>query len=617
MITTIRAAISVAMLLGFYALALGIVGALGWLTVWLWQDHSGPGVAKLGYITVAVAVGIVVAFWRVLRAKPGPPLGVPLTEAQAPEVWRMVRELARTADTRPPDEIRLIPMVNAAVNEDARLLGLVGGRRRLYLGIPLLLALTVGQLRSVVGHELGHYSRRHTRLGEIAYRGRQAVLATVAQLSGRLVGWVLRQYAKVYLLVAAAVSRRQELEADQLSVRIAGRATAQSALRELPVIDTAWGFYERRYLDPGWEAGYAPVAADFFGGFAHLLTARAEELADLRAGEPPTEQSKWDTHPAIAVRIAAMERMPDAGVPADDRPASVLLGDIGAAATAVAVATVEFGGRAQLPWAEFRAVSTQAVEQRTADDVYRAAARFTGAAEAGLGEVLGIVAAGRVGEFAATLAPGVTGREAAERFAGRMSLLLRVAAVRAGVASRRESWTGQADLVGRDGGPLDLTELARLATDQATVADATARLAALGIDVAAVRVEHRVATAHGGQIIDGIANCLVDGNPFDLLVLDNGLIIIPCPKKTDGGKARLRELAGSAPVVELAAKGQFLPYEEIAQAEVVKSTPIRVRLGLRGGRTVDLREQWASDRLTRRSDDALREALARHMTQPA
>ena len=260
-------------------------------TFLLAQDRVSAGTAKLGYVTLAVAIAILLALWKVARSKPEPMPGVVVTPDHAPELWQQVRDLAGQANTRAPDEIRLIPMVNAAVSEDAKLLGLLGGKRRLYLGVPLHAGLTVSQLRSVLAHELGHYSRNHTRLGEVAYRGKHAMVATVAQLSG-IVGWLLKQYAKLYMLVTAAVSRRQELEADELSVRVAGRATAQGTLRELPVIDMAWSFYQGRYIEPGWEAGYAPRAADFFGGFGDMLRARTDELRrSAKRRRPPTSPS--------------------------------------------------------------------------------------------------------------------------------------------------------------------------------------------------------------------------------------------------------------------------------------------------------------------------------------
>ena len=73
MLTTLRAAISVLMLLGFYVLALGLVGGLGYASYWLWQDHAGAGAAKLSYVTIVVGAGVLLALWRVMRAKPGRP----------------------------------------------------------------------------------------------------------------------------------------------------------------------------------------------------------------------------------------------------------------------------------------------------------------------------------------------------------------------------------------------------------------------------------------------------------------------------------------------------------------------------------------------------------------
>jgi Zn-dependent protease with chaperone function len=617
MITTIRAALSVLMLLGFYVFALALVGAMGVATVLLWQNHSGPNVAKLGFATIVVAVALVIALVRVIRAKPTPMPGLPLSESEAPELWRTVRELAEVANTRVPDEILLIPMVNAAVTEDARMLGLVGGRRRLYVGVPLLQALTVAQLRSVLAHELGHYSRNHTRLGEVAYRGREAIVGTVGQLDGNIVGLLLKQYAKVYMLVAAAVSRRQELEADELSVRVAGRATAQATLRELPVVDAAWGFYERRFVDPGWEAGYAPTAAGFFGGFGEMLRARADELASLRASAPPTEQSRWDSHPSIAVRVIAMDAMHDVAVPVDTRAATDVIPGFDRASEAVAANTVRFERRKQLSWNELGGTTILIQEQRDADLIYRAAARLRGSGGAGLGDVLELSEAGRLGEFAAEFFSGMTRREAREKFIEPMELLLRVAAVRSGAASWRHSWTGSPTLVGRDGGPLPLDEIAVLACAQDTVGEARARLAALGVDVAAAVMVDQVATAHGGGVLGGLANVKVNDAPHDVLILDNGLILKPCPKNRDGGKNRLIQLVRSGSVAELAARNTFVPFEEIADAKVVKVVPIRVELTLRDGRRLRIFETWSGDKLSKDSDDVLHEAVKRFTASSA
>lgn len=606
MTTTLRAALSVLLLVGFYVLALGAVVGLGAATVWAFSEHAGGGAAKLGFFTIVVAVGLVVALVRVARAEKQGTGGVPLAERDAPELWATVRELAQVADTRAPDEIRLVADVNAAVSEDTRLLGLVGGTRRLFLGVPLLQGLSAAQLRSVLAHELGHYSRSHTRLGPLTYRGREAITTTVGQLQGNVVGWLLKQYAKLYVLVSAAVSRRQELEADELSVRVAGRETAQGALREIPVIDAAWGFYTSQYVGLGWEHGLAPTPRGVFGGFDELLRGRAADLADLRADDAPAEQSAWDSHPSIAARVAAMHDMPDGGAPAaDDRSATALVPGFATWAERVAVEEVAFGTRAQLPWDALVAAAMPIHDQRTADTLYRAVGRAAGRQQGDLATLLDLLAAGRLDAIARDLVPGAPAAEAREAIVGAVSSALAAAAVGSGAARWRASWTGPATLATPDGTVLDLEEVARLAVDPATTPEARSRLDALGIDVARAVQRDAQATAHGGDVVGGLANVKVDGTYHDVLVLDVGLILTPCPKRTEGGKARLVELVRSAPVADLAARHRYVPYEQIATAVIRKVTPARVDLTLHDGTTLTLHETWSGERLTKDSDEAL------------
>ncbi len=599
MLTTLRATIAVVMLLGFYVFAFAIVGGLGALTYWAFASgHGGAGAAKLGYITVAVAAGILIALWRVIRTKPEAPTGLPVSPAQAPELWATVTDLAEHLKTRRPDQILLVPDVNAAVTEEARLLGLLSGRRTMLLGVPLLQAFSVAQLRSVLAHELGHYSGSHTRLAPVAYRGRVAIIGTVENLSG-IVAWVFGLYARVYLLVEAAVSRRQELEADQASVRVAGRATAQAALREIPVIDAAWNFYFGRYVAPGWEAGYAPD--DIFGGFGELLRHRSEELAGLRAEAPPSDGSRWDSHPPIAVRIAAMDAMPevsreDAERAPASRSATVLVPYFDQACAALAASALKLGSRTVLPWDQFTAQAATAGAQGSADEIYRAVARSTGAGHADLGTVLDLAAAGQLGTVRGPLS---------ESPVDALSVLVSLAAVRSGAAAWRHSWAGPATLVRPDGAPFDAGEIARFALSPAMVAHARARLAELGVDGTKAAMVQATATAKGGDVVGGLANVKIDGAWHDVLILDNGLILVPGPKSTDNGRDRLVTIVRSAPVEELARRNRFVAYEDVTSVNVTKRVPIRAEVGLHGGRTVSLRWTWTGESLTKDDPETL------------
>ena len=70
MTTTLRAALSVLLLAGFYVVALAIVAGMGALAWWAFQSDAEAAAAKLGFFAAAVAVAIVVALWKVARARP-------------------------------------------------------------------------------------------------------------------------------------------------------------------------------------------------------------------------------------------------------------------------------------------------------------------------------------------------------------------------------------------------------------------------------------------------------------------------------------------------------------------------------------------------------------------
>ncbi|GAA4594528.1 Zn-dependent protease with chaperone function [Actinoplanes octamycinicus] len=606
--TALRAAISVVMLAGFYLLGLAQLALVGWLLYEIWTHLHGAGAAKLSWLLIAAVGAVLAGLWRAIRAKPGDPDGLLVSPEQAPELWQQVRALAAEVGTRAPDEIRLVPEVNAAVSEDTKLLGLVGGTRRLYIGMPLLQTFSVDQMRSVLAHELGHYSGSHTRLSAVAYRGRVAMHETLDRV-GRwnVFGWVFKAYGWLYQLVSSAVARRQELEADLASVRVAGVDAAVSSMRELPVVGAAWGFYMNRYIGYGWELGYAPD--DVFGGFSQLYRARADELAELREQEPDDETSRWDSHPAIGDRIAAMRAAPRTAHAVDGRPATVLLPAVEAAGLALQREVVDFGSRTVLPWADFTAASMTLVAQNRADRVFRSVARLTGAPSAGLAELFGLVQAGRLGELAAEFFPESTRREAAARFAGPMDDLIELAAVRSGQARWQHSWSAPARLVDRDGEPVDFSEIAKLAVAPETLDEARRRLAERGVQVETVTVVQTRATGQGAEVLGAMPNVKVDGAEHaDLILLSKGFVLVPAPKSTDDGDKRVAALLGAVSPAELAARYRYLPFEEISTVRIDREVPVNATLTLHDGRTVGIQERWTADKMGK-SDDLFREML--------
>ena len=322
-----RAAMAVALLLGVYVLGLSLVGVLGFAVYeGIVHGFGGILVGKGLFLIVFLVLALGRAFWAAHRLSVDDTSGLLLAPEDHPRLWDEVRAIAQTVGTRAPDEIRLAPVVNASVSEESRLLGLVGGRRVMTIGAPLMMGLTGQQLRSVLAHELGHFSHRHTALAPIAYRGQVTLGHLVGQLGHEsLTGRVFRAYGGLYLRLTLSVSRRQELEADGWSHRVAGRSASAQAMREIPALDALWMHFLEEYAFR--VEGVRPD--DLLGGFANLLVSprRQQEMAEIRRALPEGPSSPYDTHPSLSSRVAFFESLPDDGIPDDETSAVEFLED--------------------------------------------------------------------------------------------------------------------------------------------------------------------------------------------------------------------------------------------------------------------------------------------------
>ncbi len=314
----VRAVSALAALVVFpLAILLLLAGAVAVLVRLASDGHSGLPVIKLLILPLVIAVYVGV---KQIRAdRPQAPGGPELTRSEHPLLWAEVERLAAVAQTEPPHRITLVPDVNAAVVE-------VGGRREMIVGLPLLATMSVGELRSVLAHELGHFAGGDTALSARTARA-QLFLVAVADRSSGVVRPLLRGYAHLYARVSAASSRDMESAADGFSLRVAGSRTAADAMRQLVATSLAWSTLARDYV-PLFDD--ARLRASLTEGLRQLVAANREGLAAATDEVLAHERPSWsDTHPPTSERIAAFlaagvaapataQGAPDAGRPAAD-----------------------------------------------------------------------------------------------------------------------------------------------------------------------------------------------------------------------------------------------------------------------------------------------------------
>ncbi|WP_310249175.1 M48 family metallopeptidase [Nocardioides sp. BE266] len=475
MLARLRAGLAVVMLAGVFVLAALVLGGLLAAVAWIFASGL-PGGVLVGAVLAAVALVLVVALTRVFRTTPVAPDGVEVSPVGQPDLWRLVREAAGGVGTPEPDEVRLVAEANAGVTESSRLLGLVPGARVLYIGVPLLQTLTRSELLWVLGHEMGHYSERHTALTGVTRRGLVALDEVVAGLGPRhALGWVFRSYRSGYTRVLHALWRHQELEADRWAATLAGSSNGVSAMRAVASSSSTWSTYVHEYATVGASVGMVPRG--LFSGYAEFLSdpARSDLDVDRLIAEEP--HSPFDTHPPTAKRIERLhewgrEAHTDSGVVPDDEPALLVLSDAPAVTERVEEHLAREESLTRVAWERAVLFGNRRRDEERALVVMSAVDTLTDGAS-DLSQALHLVAQGRGRELAELLADGRTldDEAVAELVRESLEVLVRTALVSAGHASYVLRWDRPDVIVDEADLEVDVAGLVAAVPDNPSMSD--------------------------------------------------------------------------------------------------------------------------------------------------
>ncbi|HMF40230.1 MAG TPA: M48 family metalloprotease [Polyangia bacterium] len=291
------------------------------------------GFMMLGRIPIKllliVGVVAIVSVWSMLRslvvrrgADEDP--GRPLTEAEAPALWELLREVARRVGTRPVDAVYMTLATEVAVIERGSVRKRVRdeGKRSLILGVGALEGMTRQQLRAILAHEYGHFSNRDTaggRLPAVVQSSLFASMVRIARGGGATFynpAWhFVRGFHALFLRITLGASRLREIMADQLAAVAYGGQAFAAGLRH--IVRRSLEF--DRNLDvlaSRAQAEARPIASLYAtpaaaaGGEADLEARFNERMRD--AGSP------YDSHPPPGARIDWVGRI---GVATDPPPA--------------------------------------------------------------------------------------------------------------------------------------------------------------------------------------------------------------------------------------------------------------------------------------------------------
>lgn len=280
------------------------------------------------------------ATWGVIESafvsSNGEVFGVALNEDRHPSLFATLREVALALNTRAVDQVWLTPLPPIGVREQGKgPFGLVRRRRVMEIGMPTFSCLTVAEFKSVMAHELAHFSHNDPAYARFVFQvsvGLQSSLAMMSAAAGAVTWinpfhWFYWLYLRGYLLLAAGFSRSREFLADERAALAYGKATFISALTKVAINDALFAQSALQILGAHLACGRQMVNVfSTYRDYARQETVTAlhdQILQSLVATKP----CRMDSHPTFSQRVAALDGIQEPRMPNDDRPATELLID--------------------------------------------------------------------------------------------------------------------------------------------------------------------------------------------------------------------------------------------------------------------------------------------------
>jgi len=233
------------------ALALGIVALSCWggLSIIMLRPSFYTLLIGAGLMGAGVMIFIFLIKFLFATNKEDDSDSVEITAADQPELVQAIYELAEAIGTPKPKKIFLSPDVNACVFYNSSFWSMFFPvRKNLKIGLGLVNALNVSELKAVIAHEFGHFSQRSMKVGSWVYSVNKIIynmlfnntgyanslqsMANVhgifsffAMITARVVQgiqWVLHQVFRMVNKTYMSLSRQMEFHADLIAASVCG-----------------------------------------------------------------------------------------------------------------------------------------------------------------------------------------------------------------------------------------------------------------------------------------------------------------------------------------------------------------------------------------------------------
>ena len=179
-------------------------------------------------------------------------VGIPIQPIDAPHLTRIVGNIARKLETKAPDNIVLGLDANffatsARVRTPFTKRPLKG--ETLYLSLPLMRMMSDAETKSIIGHEMAHFSGNDTAYSHYfapAYTGLSEAIQkmNVSWNSWRILSWpakiMLSYILSAFSHAERRISRDREMRADEIGAAVSSAEDSTKALLKSSALAAIW-----------------------------------------------------------------------------------------------------------------------------------------------------------------------------------------------------------------------------------------------------------------------------------------------------------------------------------------------------------------------------------------
>lgn len=339
--------VAVVALAGFMALYVGLVIWLGIRSYrFVAGAVAGGAGAGMGYVAALPTLFLLIFLGKALffRQRGGNARSFLVTPEEQPALFEFLNRLADETGAPRPHKVFLAPDVNAAVFYDVSALNLFfPSRKNLRIGLGLVNALSLSELKAVLAHEFGHFGQRAMAVGSWAYTAQRIaghivhkrdamdrLLLGFSRVDIRVawIGWIMRIIVwslrsvldtafSLAVLAERALSRKMEFQADLVAVSLTGSDVLIHALHKLGPADTA---LDQAVVVVMGEHSEGRMVGDLFVVQSEILARTRAVLAEPYYGvAPPVPAEAPEAHRVFEKRMAQPPRMWSSHPPNEER----------------------------------------------------------------------------------------------------------------------------------------------------------------------------------------------------------------------------------------------------------------------------------------------------------